>query len=783
MKKLLLVIALLLLPLIMPSPAQAADDAYLSNISYEELQLGINCGGEVYIAANGDEYIADQEYSVSNGAGYVDGYSSFVSSPILGTEDQTLYQSERWGVSEYKLDLPNGFYDVKLQFAETCFNDEQGRVFSVWLEGKKLISDLDIYEEAGANSNYALDYTFTIEVKDNQLNIQAQATVDEPKFSAISVKHLITPPPTQAVASSIEGPGLEADKTIDRDLTTRWASESTDNEWIYFDFGYPKFFNTVILGWEAAYGKSYEIQISDDAVNWTTIYTEAESDGFIDRIYVGTQTARYLRIYGTERAITWAGYSLWEVEVVYKIRYTATASLAEVPGFEADKAIDGDFETRWSTEFSDPQWIYIDLDQPKEINKVALYWETAYGKSYQIQTSSDSANWTDVYSTTNSDGGIDEIAFDTVTTRYIRMYGTERGTGWGYSLWEFEVTYQGPLAVTATASSIENLFYTADKAIDNSVFTRWASEISDPQWVYIDFAAPKTFNTVKLIWEFAYGKVYEIQISDDAADWTTIHTEANSDGNIDIINVGIQTARYLRMYGTERALDWGGYSLWEFEADIIPPQIEITSHSDGQILSVSPITVSGTIDNNDATVIVNGIIATVFDGIFTAENISLSVGQNEIVVEATDLSGSSSASITVILEEPEPIPAAVDINPNTINKKSKGKYVTCYIWLPVEYDVGDIDIATVTINNASDESVLTEETPTEVGDFNSDGITDLMVKFDRNSVYGILSVGSVEVTVKGFFVDGLSFEGSEVVNVMDKGSEHTSEEDTSSIEY
>lgn len=698
MKKILLVIALLLLlPLIMPDLAQAADDIYLSNSP-----LGINCGGESYIAANGDEYIADQEYTASNGAGYVDGYEYSIdvssSPPILGTEDQILYQSERCSVSEYKFDLANGFYDVKLQFAEVYFNYEQARVFSVWLEGKKLISDLDICKEAGA-SYYALDYTFTIEVKDNQLNIQARAAIDNPKFSAISVKHLITLPPTQAVASSIEGPGLEADKAVDRNPTTRWASGFTDDEWIYLDFGYPKSFNTVMLNWELAYGKCYEIQISDDAVNWTAVYTEADSDGETDIINVGTQTSRYLRIYGIERAVDWAGYSLWEIEVIYEMQYAVVASSTQGPGFEADKAMDGNFETRWSSEASDPQWVCIDLDQPTKVNKVTLYWEAAYGKSYQIQTSDDAVNWTDVYSTIDSDGGIDEIAFDTVTTRYIRMYGTERGTDWGYSLWEFEVTYQDSLAVTATASSIENLCYTADKAVDNSIFTRWSSEVSDPQWIYIDFVTPRTFNTVKLTWEFAYGKAYEIQISDDAVNWMAIYTEADSDGAVDIISVGIQTARYLRMYGTERAVAWGGYSLWEFEVDM------------------------------------------------------------------------------------EPIPAAVDINPNTINKKSKGKYVTCYIWLPVEYDVGDIDVATVTISNASDESVLAEETPTEVGDFNSDGITDLMVKFDRNSAYAILSVGSVEVTVKGFFVDGLSFEGSEVVTVMDKGSEHINEEDLSSIEY
>ncbi|MEA3462538.1 MAG: GH116 family glycosyl hydrolase, partial [Bacteroidota bacterium] len=70
-----------------------------------------------------------------------------------------------------------------------------------------------------------------------------------------------------AVASSVEGPGFEADKAIDGDFSTRWSSEFSDPQWIYIDFGESKTFSTVTLDWEAAYGKAYEIQVSDDAEN------------------------------------------------------------------------------------------------------------------------------------------------------------------------------------------------------------------------------------------------------------------------------------------------------------------------------------------------------------------------------------------------------------------------------------------------------------------------------------------------------------------------------------
>ena len=63
-------------------------------------------------------------------------------------------------------------------------------------------------------------------------------------------------------------------------------------------------------------------------------------------------------------------------------------------------AADGDFATRWSSQFSDPQWIYVDLGAPTRIERVILRWETAYGKAYRVQASNDAVVWTDIYSTT-----------------------------------------------------------------------------------------------------------------------------------------------------------------------------------------------------------------------------------------------------------------------------------------------------------------------------------------------------------------------------------------------
>lgn len=115
-----------------------------------------------------------------------------------------------------------------------------------------------------------------------------------------------------------------------------------------------------------------------------------------------------------------------------------TSSSNESAAFTPDLAVDGNTGTRWSSAFSDPQWIRVDLGASFAINRVVLRWETAFGRAYQIQTSNDGTTWTTIHSTTTGAGGVEDFAV-TGTGRFVRMNGTARGTQWGYSLFEFEV--------------------------------------------------------------------------------------------------------------------------------------------------------------------------------------------------------------------------------------------------------------------------------------------------------------------------------------------------------
>ncbi len=110
------------------------------------------------------------------------------------------------------------------------------------------------------------------------------------------------------------------------------------------------------------------------------------------------------------------------------------------------------------------------------------------------------------------------------------------------------------------------------------------------------------------------------------------------------------------------------------------------------------------------------------------------------------------------------IPATVDFDPDTLNLKAQGKWVTVYIELPMGHDVAQIDISSITLNGAAPAIAK----PTELGDYDADEVPDLMVKFDRSGVQALLEVGEeVEVTITGK-VAGITFDGSDTIRVIDK---------------
>jgi len=119
------------------------------------------------------------------------------------------------------------------------------------------------------------------------------------------------------------------------------------------------------------------------------------------------------------------------------------------------------------------------------------------------------------------------------------------------------------------------------------------------------------------------------------------------------------------------------------------------------------------------------------------------------------------------------VEAIIDINPGTLNLKSKGNWITTYIELPEGYSVEDIDVNSVILSKIDSsflESLLYTDGPSEIGDYDENNIADLMVKFDRQGVISLLeTTGDVVLTISGELLDGTTFDGTKTIKVIDKG--------------
>ncbi|MET7424716.1 discoidin domain-containing protein [Dactylosporangium sp. NPDC005555] len=168
----------------------------------------------------------------------------------------------------------------------------------------------------------------------------------------------------------------------------------------------------------------------------------------------------------------------------------ATSSSNENGSLTPAKAVDGNVNTRWSSAFSDPQWLQVDLGAATDVCQVVITWQTSYAKAFSVEVSPTAAagSWTSIYSTTTSTGGTQTLNVSG-TGRYLRVYGTQRANNYGYSIKELAV-YSGapvepPVCTTPpTSQALPPTFIVFDPSmsaasIQSQVDTVFASQESN----------------------------------------------------------------------------------------------------------------------------------------------------------------------------------------------------------------------------------------------------------------------------------------------------------------
>lgn len=246
------------------------------------------------------------------------------------------------------------------------------------------------------------------------------------------------------------------------------------------------------------------------------------------------------------------------------------ASSIERNSYQPQLAGDKNFGTRWSSEFKDGQWIYVDLGENTPIGQIRLFWQMAFAREYYIQVSDDVKSWKTVWRTNH--GGAENNVIDLrgrgISGRYVRVYCKKRGTKFGNSLWEFEVYPEQLPDVSdhklAVASSGAGK-YGPSNIVDRDMGTRWISDSGPSEWTYVDLSSEYEINMIVIDWEDNFANLYKIQKSNDAKNWTDvcqIENKKKKENNIYFEKPF--TARYVRMSGVIPATD-RGYSIWEME--------------------------------------------------------------------------------------------------------------------------------------------------------------------------------------------------------------------------
>ena len=181
------------------------------------------------------------------------------------------------------------------------------------------------------------------------------------------------------------------------------------------------------------------------------------------------------------------------------------------------------------------------------------------------------ATWTTVTASVTLAAGAQTLTVDQDSNGWNFHYmaftqGTTSGGGGtgGTGPTEYCGTQDLALDQPTTASSTQDATdYPAADATDGDPGTRWSSAAGDPQWLEVDLGSVQQICSIEILWEAAYASAFQIQVSNDNATWTTEYSTTAGAGGTQTFSISVN-ARYVRMYATARATQWGD-SIFEFD--------------------------------------------------------------------------------------------------------------------------------------------------------------------------------------------------------------------------
>ncbi|NDW10777.1 discoidin domain-containing protein [Dysgonomonas sp. 520] len=355
-------------------------------------------------------------------------------------------------------------------------------------------------------------------------------------------------------ASSLDHDWTVASDGNDGDSKTRFGSGHKDDAWWTVDLGQEYHVSRVEIDWEGAFGKKYQIQLSNDEEFKSFEIIADITNGKGGQVVHPTdlnKKGRYVRMQGVERG-TEHGYSFWEFRAYGLDELREVPVKMEVPNVEylkvkltpADLTGKSEIEIKNESKVIDLKYnvgspLKVELLDVKGNFIVDFYTLKEGSDTEQIKGSP-----------------LDVIVYENMVVGVELTPGIPIDKG---------LVSQGK---TSWASSLDHEWTDAMGGNDGDTETRFGSGHEDNAWWTVDLGREYHISRVEIDWEGAFGKKYQIQISNDKDfnDFEIIADITNGQGGEEVIPTDLnKKGRYLRMQGIERGTEHG-YSFWEFRA-------------------------------------------------------------------------------------------------------------------------------------------------------------------------------------------------------------------------
>ncbi|MFF2433341.1 discoidin domain-containing protein [Streptomyces sp. NPDC058107] len=384
-------------------------------------------------------------------------------------------------------------------------------------------------------------YSFQITARDaagNESQRSQALQVTMPSGSDLALKKPVT--------ASSDSEGNIPEKTVDGDLSTRWAQGLglPDPSWIQVDLGAQYDVNGAITTFEKSSGYKYRIQVSPDEVHWQTLadHTSANTTAMTDYSHTADPVAgRFVRL--TVTGSSGNGGSIFDFQAFGTPRAPSSDHTAPAaPGQPTVKPL--------LPSLADVSW--PDATDDTGVTTYAVYQD---GKRIAV---------TDA--TTLRVSGLtpeNEYSF-TVAARDAALNTSDPSRAAVITMpADHDLALKKP--VTASSDSDGNI---PEKAVDGDLSTRWAQGrgLPDPSWIQVDLGKDTSVSSVVTTFELPSGYKYLLEYSADGVTWSTFddHTSENtvSKTNYSFVDTPV-TARYLRL--TVTGSSWNGGSIYELQ--------------------------------------------------------------------------------------------------------------------------------------------------------------------------------------------------------------------------